>query len=192
MCKITHRDAIHKLGKATCPKCGALRGYGTSGVMNLVATHLDKDGCRTEAAKKDKKGRNSLLTSFFRDKAPIKSFLKPTLTVPIANVDNPLSEFAGQPTEYASQSIPPAELWEELAPHFHRAFGYGMDLAQRRRMVQRGPSGLDAVIRFLDYFICERGLEGGMLELKMEQLIEAVKSVYVVACSAFILVLNVT
>ncbi|KAF8144618.1 hypothetical protein K438DRAFT_2101594 [Mycena galopus ATCC 62051] len=202
--------------------------------MNLVATHLDKDGCRTEAAKKDKKGRNSLLTSFFKDKAPIKTFLKPTVrvpspiqgsgsspnhqatptalasaqssirgtlrpripslravqlleqlrvnaellpsTVPIANADNPLSEFAGQPTEYVSQSTPPAELWEELAPHFHRAFGYGMGLEDRRRMVQRGPSGLDAVLRFLDYFISERGLEGGMLELKMEQLIEAVNT----------------
>ncbi|KAJ7875516.1 hypothetical protein B0H14DRAFT_3437072 [Mycena olivaceomarginata] len=38
-------------------------------------------------------------------------------------------------------------------------------------------SGLDGVLRFLEYFICERGLEGAMVEVKIEQLIEAVQSV---------------
>jgi len=102
-------------------------------------------------------------------------------TVPVASQDNPLSEFAGQPTEYVSQSTLPSDLWEELAPYFHRVFGYAMELEKRRRMVQRGWAGLDGVVRFLDYFIRERGLEGAMVEVKIEQLIEAVQSVYVVS-----------
>jgi hypothetical protein len=58
-----------------------------------------------------------------------------------------------------------------------------MGLEDRTRMVQRGMSGLDGVIRFLEYFICERGLEGAMVEVKIEQLIEAVQSVYVLSQS---------
>ncbi|KAJ7862813.1 hypothetical protein B0H14DRAFT_3610853 [Mycena olivaceomarginata] len=98
-------------------------------------------------------------------------------TLPHADQENPLSEFAGQPTQYVSQNTPAGELWEELAPHFHRVFGYGMKLEDRIPMIQRGMSGLDGALRFLDYFICERGLEGGMVEVKIEQLIEAVQFV---------------
>ncbi|KAJ7744401.1 hypothetical protein B0H16DRAFT_1322187 [Mycena metata] len=227
----SHIDAlwqkdVHKPGKATCPKCGALRGYGTSGVMNLVGTHLNKEGCREAAEKKDKQLKNGT-----KKTAPIAKFVKSAVkapspihgtgvstprvapaaasgaessitmarpaascasqlldqlcaqvellpsTVPVATQDNPLSEFAGQPTEYVSQSTPRDELWEELAPYFHRVFGYGMELEERKRMVQRGSAGLDGTLRFLDYFIRERGLEGGMVEAKIEQLIEAVQSV---------------
>ncbi|KAJ7347779.1 hypothetical protein DFH08DRAFT_936589 [Mycena albidolilacea] len=98
-------------------------------------------------------------------------------TIPDADVDNPLSEFAAEPTEYVSQSMPAGELWEALSPTFHRVFGYSMGPDERKSMVQRGSAGLDGTLRFLDYFIRERGLEGGMVELKIEQLIEAVQSV---------------
>ncbi|KAF8213051.1 hypothetical protein K438DRAFT_1956489 [Mycena galopus ATCC 62051] len=229
---------VHEPGKATCPKCGLLRAYGTAGVANLVARHLDQPICKNTAAKRDKQPcKNGLLTGFFEKRtAPLAKFVKATVrtqspirgtgssrshepisaapsmtatprtssranphtpssrveqllddlrtsvellpsTLPMADQDNPLSEFVGQPTEYVSQTTPPSELWEELAPYFHWVFGYGMGPENRRRMVQRGSSGLDGTLRFLDYFICERGLEGGMVELKIEQLIEAVQSV---------------
>jgi hypothetical protein len=100
--------------------------------------------------------------------------------IPDADVDNPLSEFAAEPMEYVSQGMPAGELWEALSPTFHQVFGYGMGPDERKRMVQRGSAGLDGTLRFLDYFIRECGLEGGMVELKIEQLIEAVQSVYVV------------
>ncbi|KAJ7692514.1 hypothetical protein B0H16DRAFT_1850850 [Mycena metata] len=224
---------VHKPGKATCPKCGALRGYGTSGVMNLVGTHLNTAGCKQAAEKKDKQRKNGSVKTFFTKKtAPLAKFVKSAVrapspiqgtvistprvasaaafgphssipaatrpavsrtiqlldqlcrqvellpdTVPVANQDNPLSEFAAQPTEYVSQTTPPSELWEALAPVFHRVFGYSMGLEERKRMVQRGRAGLDGVVQFLDYFIRERGLEGVMVEVKIEQLIEAIQSV---------------
>ncbi|KAJ7706534.1 hypothetical protein B0H16DRAFT_1439225 [Mycena metata] len=204
--------------------------------MNLVGTHLNKEGCKEAAEKKDKQLKNGSLKSFFTKKtAPIAKFVKSAVrapspihgtgvstpraapaaasstessitvtrpagsrtiqlldqlcaqvellpsTVPHASQDNPLSEFAGQPTEYVSESTPPGELWETLAPCFHRVFGYGMELEERKRMVQRGSAGLDGAVRFLDYFIRERGLEGAMVEVKIEQLIEAIQSVYVVS-----------
>jgi hypothetical protein len=45
---------VQQLGKATCPKCSSLHGYGTVGIINLVKTHLNKEGCMTAQAKKDK------------------------------------------------------------------------------------------------------------------------------------------
>ncbi|KAJ7306878.1 hypothetical protein DFH08DRAFT_944693 [Mycena albidolilacea] len=224
---------VHEPGKATCPKCGLLRGYGTAGVVNLVKKHLDKEICKDTKKKQDKEPRkNGSLKAFFKEKAaPIATFLKSTVrapspirgagisakkiplpaetypppaaakpdtpssrviqlldhlranvellpsTIPDADVDNPLSEFAAEPTEYVSQGMPAGELWEALSPTFHRVFGYGMGSDERKRMVQRGSAGLDGTLRFLDYFIRERGLEGGMVELKIEQLIEAVQSV---------------
>ncbi|KAJ7728316.1 hypothetical protein B0H14DRAFT_3618619, partial [Mycena olivaceomarginata] len=92
-------------------------------------------------------------------------------TIPDADVDNPLSEFAGEPTEYVSQSMPAGELWEVLSPTFHRVFGYGMGPDERKRMVQRGSAGLDGILRFLDYFIRERGLEGGMVQFHLNRCI---------------------
>ncbi|KAJ7805664.1 hypothetical protein B0H14DRAFT_3770845 [Mycena olivaceomarginata] len=224
---------VHEPGKATCPKCGLLRGYGTAGVINLVKKHLDKEIRKDTKKKQDKEPRkNGSLNAFFKEKtAPIATFLKSTVrapspirgagisakkiplpaetyprpaaakpdtpssrviqlldhlranvellpsTIPDADVDNPLSGFAAEPTEYVSQSMPAGELWEALSPTFHRVFGYGMGPDERKRMVQRGSAGLDGILRSLDYFICERGLEGGMVELKIEQLIEAVQSV---------------
>ena len=83
------------------------------------------------------------------------------------------------PAEYVSQDTPVCSLWEELSGYFHKAFDYGAGLDARVRLVSRGPFGLDGALRFLDYFIRERGLEGGPVELKLEQLIDAVNSVYV-------------
>jgi hypothetical protein len=68
-------------------------------------------------------------------------------------VDNPLSEFAAEPTEYVSQSMPAGELWEALSPTFHRVFGYGMGPDERKCMVQRGSAGLDGILRFLDLLV---------------------------------------
>ncbi|KAJ7803664.1 hypothetical protein B0H14DRAFT_2613115 [Mycena olivaceomarginata] len=157
---------VHEPGKATCPKCSLRRGYGTSGVINLVKTHLDKVGCTVAQAKKDQQPRkNGPLSAFFKEKTtPIAKLLKPTVkapspmrqtaapathpsiaaaasvapssvtqtrnsrypssrasqlldqfhtsvellpsTLPRANQDNSLSEFAGQPTEYVSHRTP--------------------------------------------------------------------------------------
>ncbi|KAJ7354195.1 hypothetical protein DFH08DRAFT_804113 [Mycena albidolilacea] len=45
---------VQQLGKATCHKCSSLHSYRTMGIVNLVKTHLDKEGCMTAQAKKDK------------------------------------------------------------------------------------------------------------------------------------------
>ncbi|KAJ7198077.1 hypothetical protein GGX14DRAFT_374467, partial [Mycena pura] len=98
-------------------------------------------------------------------------------TVPLATSLNPLSDFSGDPKGFVSDTTPPSELWEHLSNTFHRVFGYGNGHGHRVSMVERGPLGLDGFLRFLDYFVRERGLEGGPVEVKIEQMIEAVQSV---------------
>ncbi|KAJ6623827.1 hypothetical protein B0H10DRAFT_2213199 [Mycena sp. CBHHK59/15] len=98
-------------------------------------------------------------------------------TVPTADINNPLAVFSGIPSQYVSEHAPAIALWEELAPLFHKAFGYGEGHDSRVRLIERGNFGLDGALRFLDYFVRERFLEGGQVELKIEQLIEAVQSV---------------
>ncbi|KAJ6607622.1 hypothetical protein B0H10DRAFT_1956063 [Mycena sp. CBHHK59/15] len=219
---------VHKLGSATCPKCGALIKYGTAGVPNLVRRHLDTQTCQEKAKKRDNQPcKNASLTTWLKKTtAPIGRVLaavrapspvggassSPEITrnqssdppppspalpsrviqlldqlraaverlpssVPNADESSPLAVFSGVPAEYVSQDTPVCSLWEELGGYFHKAFDYGAGLDARVRLVTRGPFGLDGTLHFLDYFIREHGLEGGPVELKLEQLIDAVNSV---------------
>jgi hypothetical protein len=45
-------------------------------------------------------------------------------------------------------------------------------------MIQPGPQGIGGFCRFLEYFV-QRGLQGAMIELKVEQVLEALDSVFV-------------
>ena len=46
-------------------------------------------------------------------------------TIPTADDTNPLSAFSGEPATYVDAKMKPGELWEALAPIFHRGFDYG-------------------------------------------------------------------
>ena len=61
----------------------------------------------------------------------------------------------------------------------HCAFGWGMGSDGMQHLVERGDLGVDGVLKFFEYFIVECGLHGAVVEAKLEQLGEAVKSVYV-------------
>ncbi|KAJ7898338.1 hypothetical protein B0H14DRAFT_2557368 [Mycena olivaceomarginata] len=57
---------VHEPGKATCPKCSLRRGYGTSSIINLVKTHLDKVGCTEAHPRRTSSPENGLLSAFFK------------------------------------------------------------------------------------------------------------------------------
>ncbi|KAJ7092187.1 hypothetical protein C8R44DRAFT_554520, partial [Mycena epipterygia] len=99
------------------------------------------------------------------------------ISIPEADDTNPLAVFSGIPASYAPEKINADGLWEVLAPTFHAAFDYGAGPDTRERMVQTGPHGLGGFCRFLEYFVVERGLRGGMVQLKIEQVLEAVQTV---------------
>ncbi|KAJ7055250.1 hypothetical protein C8F01DRAFT_1234702 [Mycena amicta] len=98
-------------------------------------------------------------------------------SIPLAVYGSGLSAFSGDPSSRLSADIPPAELWEHLNPIFHSVFGYAATLEARMELVRRGKHGLDGFLRFMEYFIVHRGLQGGMVELKIEQLHDAVRAV---------------
>ncbi|KAJ6456839.1 hypothetical protein DFH09DRAFT_1384197 [Mycena vulgaris] len=99
------------------------------------------------------------------------------LTVPEADESNPLAVFSADPASYVGATVSPAMLWEELAATFHKAFDYGKGPEDRVDMIQTGLYGLGGFLRFLEYFVISRGLEGAMVELKVEQLLETLKLV---------------
>ncbi|KAJ7692482.1 hypothetical protein B0H14DRAFT_3662996 [Mycena olivaceomarginata] len=57
---------VHEPGKATCPKCSLRRGYGTSSIINLVKTHLDKVGCTEAHPRRTSSPENGSLSAFFK------------------------------------------------------------------------------------------------------------------------------
>jgi hypothetical protein len=103
------------------------------------------------------------------------------LSIPAADAESPLARFSGDPASYVGKDVAPDELWEKLSTVFHGAFGYGKGEEEREAMVQTGPQGLGGFLRFMDYFIGERGLQGEVVQLKVKQLLDAVNSVYVPA-----------
>ncbi|KAJ7749861.1 hypothetical protein B0H14DRAFT_3603375 [Mycena olivaceomarginata] len=221
----------HVVGKATCPDCGLLLGYGPGGVQNLEDKHRGSQNCINARRRRDKRPlKDGSMHSFFKPKVPavpptiqspapfvfgsstssalegnstpvpvatsaVPSTAPPQLlqlldqlrehctrlpsTVPGADESSPLAVFSNDPESYVSNSTAPGELWEELQSVFHGAFDYGKGLEEREKMVQTGPQGLGGFLRFMEYFIVTRGLSGGMVELKLEQVLDAVKSVFV-------------
>ncbi|KAJ7671994.1 hypothetical protein B0H17DRAFT_1335340 [Mycena rosella] len=97
--------------------------------------------------------------------------------IPEADDTNPLARFSGDPASYVGKDVPSDSLWETLETHFHGAFDYGKGPEEREGMIQTGPQGLGGFLRFMEYFVSERGLEGAVVELKVEQLLEALKLV---------------
>jgi hypothetical protein len=100
------------------------------------------------------------------------------LAIPDADETNPLAAFSGDPASYVGADVEAEELWERLSSIFHGAFDYGGSPESRERMIQPGPQGIGGFCRFLEYFV-QRGLQGAMIELKVEQVLEALDSVFV-------------
>ncbi|KAJ7193500.1 hypothetical protein GGX14DRAFT_378862 [Mycena pura] len=98
-------------------------------------------------------------------------------TIPEADHNNPLSLFAGDPALYVGEAVKAEDLWEALESNFHKAFGYGMSPESRECMIQPGLQGIGGFCSFLEYFVIKRGLRGGMVELKVEQLLDAMNIV---------------
>ncbi|KAK7016651.1 hypothetical protein R3P38DRAFT_2785832 [Favolaschia claudopus] len=95
---------------------------------------------------------------------------------PEADASNPLSIFSAEPASYVPANADPRDLWELLSSTFHKAFDYGGSAESRERMIQPGLLEIEGFCRFLEYFV-GRGVEGGVVELKAEQLLSALNSV---------------
>ncbi|KAJ7788941.1 hypothetical protein B0H13DRAFT_2299138 [Mycena leptocephala] len=161
-------------------------GCGPGGMVNLIGQHSGTKRCEDAKKKRDKQPRkNGTMLSFLSAKVPPvpptvrapAAVARLPIATPKADETSPLSPFSGDPTAYVKHDVAPEMLWEELGPIFRRAFGYGQGPAEREGMIHVGPHGQGGFMRFMDYFVTQRGLQGAMVELKLEQLLETHKFV---------------
>lgn len=97
-------------------------------------------------------------------------------SAPKATSSHPLCVFAGDPVD----SIPSAGEeddgdWPVINSLFKSCFGWGSREAESsaEKLLNRGPFGLDGMVRFLRFFVEERGLSGALFEPKVEALLKA-------------------
>ena len=91
---------------------------------------------------------------------------------PSAKPDHRLSIFAVDPHTCVAE--PGEDDWLILNQMMKSAFGWGeVEMAMAiPQMLNRGEHGLDGFIRFMTFFVRERGLEGALFETKVESLIK--------------------
>jgi hypothetical protein len=95
---------------------------------------------------------------------------------PIATQAHRLSVFAIEPHECVAE--PGEEDWLVINGMLKTTFGWGETEMSTAipEMLNHGAQGLDGFIRFMRYFILERGLEGVLFETKVDALVKELEN----------------
>lgn len=94
--------------------------------------------------------------------------------VPLAQPNHPLAVFFENPVGCEGQDYD--DDWEEvLNPKMKAAFGWNQDELETG-YARRGELGLDGFIKFIGYFVHQRGLKGALFETKIIALIDTIKN----------------
>ncbi|KAH9020793.1 hypothetical protein EDB85DRAFT_2094831 [Lactarius pseudohatsudake] len=99
-------------------------------------------------------------------------------SVPLATPAHRLSAFSVDP--HTCVASPEEDDWLILNSMLKAAFGWGESETKdnARSMLNRGEYGLDGFIRFFKFFVLERGLEGVMIETKVDALMHELDNRY--------------
>ena len=102
--------------------------------------------------------------------------------VPLATPAHQLSIFSADPHSWVAslEEDPEVDLeddWMVLNSMLKTAFGWGESDAQEnvKGMLNRGKHGLDGFIQFFKYFVLQQGLEGVLIEPKIEGLLHEIE-----------------
>ncbi|KAG8944052.1 hypothetical protein FRC03_002201 [Tulasnella sp. 419] len=82
--------------------------------------------------------------------------------------------FGQDPSALVSADIPDDEVWETVDPVLNNLLGFGKTSAEISSMIRRGHYGMDGMCRFFEYLVCERGLNAGLLEGKVDRVMQAI------------------
>lgn len=93
-------------------------------------------------------------------------------TVPEGKDSDVLAQFAVEPPRTTV-----TDAWEVLDPLLNNAIGWGATAEDVRPLIRRGANGVHALCRFVEYFVMEYGIEGALLEGKLNTLREAMELV---------------
>ncbi|KAH9170291.1 hypothetical protein EDB89DRAFT_2190372 [Lactarius sanguifluus] len=106
-------------------------------------------------------------------------------SVPLATSEHRLSIFSANPHSCVAslEQGPEVDLeddWMVLNSMLKTAFGWGESEMREntKEMLNRGAHGLDGLIQFLKYFVLQRGLEGAMIETKVNGLLCEIDNQY--------------
>jgi hypothetical protein len=94
------------------------------------------------------------------------------LHIPEATSHDKWVEFNCDPSSVVCS---PEDAWEVIDPMLNRALGFGITPETVSKEVRRGNNGVQALSRFLRYFVIEKGIKGGLLEGKIGVLVNAIK-----------------
>ena len=94
-------------------------------------------------------------------------------SVPIASSQDRIAVFSHDPHLLAGTAKNGDDLWEDTLNSFLKeALGWGGE-EDMEVMVCRGEKGMDGVMRFVKYFINERGVSEALFEGKLNRLLDA-------------------
>ncbi|KAJ7142003.1 hypothetical protein C8R46DRAFT_920645, partial [Mycena filopes] len=97
------------------------------------------------------------------------------VTVPEATEDDTLAAFGRDPSQHIDSEIPAVEIYEHLNPLFHTALGWNLTVEATAQVLRRGRWGLDGVLRFMQYFVHQRGVREQDFAAKIGQILDAIK-----------------
>ncbi|KAG6874972.1 hypothetical protein C0992_005740, partial [Termitomyces sp. T32_za158] len=101
-------------------------------------------------------------------------FAKIPDSVPLAEQDGPLANYATDPGAFNDPGIDAFELWQTLLnPMLKWTWGWGTEI-NPHTIIRRGSYGMDGLLNFLEYFV-KRGVPEDLIEGKMGRVIAALE-----------------
>jgi len=87
--------------------------------------------------------------------------------------------FGGDPKVFNDPTIAADELWEVVLNNILKSMlGWGTE-GNMDEIIRRGKWGLDGLVKFVTYFVEERGVNAVLFEAKLEYLIKAIEKMSV-------------
>ncbi|GLB44007.1 hypothetical protein LshimejAT787_1501910 [Lyophyllum shimeji] len=116
------------------------------------------------------------------DEVPILQMLRVLVsripdTVPEATHDDALAVFGGDPASFIDPEpeMDGDDIWQGMMnATLKRVFGWQTEV-DLTTVIKRGPLGMDGFVRFIEYYIVDRGVPAALLEGKLEHLLDTLE-----------------
>jgi len=102
-----------------------------------------------------------------------------SLTIPLGKEGDEISSFSVERAMGECMGRDKDVIWELINPDLDRLLGFGRPAGEIQSLLRRGNMGMTGFRGYLTHLIEEGGVEGVMLEGKVERLIDAINKTYV-------------
>jgi hypothetical protein len=85
-----------------------------------------------------------------------------------------LAAFGQEPSQYVDADLAAVDVYEQLNPLFHSVLSWNMSVEETAAILRRGRLGLDGLLKFLKYFVHERGVREQDFAGKIQQILNAI------------------